>query len=209
MRNKKQKRERLSRGERRQQILDVAIKLFARKGFNGTRTREIAEMAGISEALLFQFFRSKEELFKATLEELYRPHTVLHTIEEKMEEKDDYSNFKDFALHMIKHYRKNPRIVRLSIFGALEYPKLVEMYHGGGETPQSGEELLANYIQQRIDKGIFKKVNAQVAAQLFLDSIDFYIINQELFKAKTKTSVSDEEIVDTFVRIYLDGLRKK
>lgn len=208
MRNEKQKKERLSRGERRQQILDTAIKLFAKKGFNGTRTREIAETAGISEALVFQFFRSKEELFKATLEELYRPHMVIHTIEAKMEEKDDYSNFKDFALHMIKHYRKNPRIVRLSIFGALEYPKLVEMYHGGGETPQSGEELLAKYIQQRIDKGIFKNVNAQLAAQLFLDSIDFYIINQELFKKKIKASVSDEEIVDTFVRIYLDGLRK-
>ena len=38
--------------------------------------------------------------------------------------------------------------------------------------------------------------------------IDFYIINQELFKKKIKASVSDEEIVDTFVRIYLDGLRK-
>lgn len=209
MKNERLKIERLSRGERRQKILDAAIKLFAEKGFSGTRTREVAEMARISEALIFQFFSSKEELFKATLEELYRPHTVVHAIEEKMEGEDDYGNFKDFALDMIRHYRRNPRIVRLSIFGALEYPKLVEMYHGGRETTQSGEKLLAKFIQQRIDKGIFKKVRARVAAQLFLDSIDFYIINQELFKAKTKTSVSDEEVVDTFVRIYLDGLRKK
>ncbi len=45
-------KERLSADKRRQQIVEAAVELFSRKGFRGTRTREIAEAAGISEAMI-------------------------------------------------------------------------------------------------------------------------------------------------------------
>ena len=49
MRKVRERRERLSGEERRAQIIDAALKLFADKGFSGTRTREIAELAGIAD----------------------------------------------------------------------------------------------------------------------------------------------------------------
>ena len=51
--------------ERREAILQTAVPLFAEKGFHGVKTREIANAAGVSEALVFQHFESKEALFKA------------------------------------------------------------------------------------------------------------------------------------------------
>ena len=45
------RKNRLTGEERRQQILDAALKLFAGKGFGGTKTREIAELVGGAEAL--------------------------------------------------------------------------------------------------------------------------------------------------------------
>ena len=53
---------RLSAQDRRQQIMTIAVGLFARKGYQGTTTREIAEGAGVNEALLFRHFPSKENL---------------------------------------------------------------------------------------------------------------------------------------------------
>jgi TetR/AcrR family transcriptional regulator, transcriptional repressor of aconitase len=54
---------RLDSDERRNTIVQAAVPLFARKGFAGTTTREIAESAGISEALLFKHFPTKQLLY--------------------------------------------------------------------------------------------------------------------------------------------------
>src|SRR5947209_375494 len=54
---------RLDSDERRSAIVEAAVPLFAQKGFAGTTTREIAEAAGISEALVFRHFPSKQMLY--------------------------------------------------------------------------------------------------------------------------------------------------
>jgi AcrR family transcriptional regulator len=58
---------RLDGDERRKRIVRAAVPLFARKGFAGTTTRELAEAAGISEALLFRHFPSKQSLYREIL----------------------------------------------------------------------------------------------------------------------------------------------
>jgi AcrR family transcriptional regulator len=58
---------RLDGDERRKAIVAAAVPLFARKGFAGTTTRELAEAAGISEALLFRHFPSKKQLYSEIL----------------------------------------------------------------------------------------------------------------------------------------------
>src|SRR5271166_1170968 len=54
---------RLDSEERRKAIVTTSVPLFARKGFAGTTTKELAEAAGISEALLFRHFPSKKHLY--------------------------------------------------------------------------------------------------------------------------------------------------
>ncbi len=56
---------RLSTEERRAAILEAIRSVFAEKGFHGTTTRELAEAAGVSEALLFKHFPSKEAMYAA------------------------------------------------------------------------------------------------------------------------------------------------
>ena len=58
---------RLDGDERRKAIVRAAVPLFARRGFAGTTTRELAEAAGISEALLFRHFPSKQLLYREIL----------------------------------------------------------------------------------------------------------------------------------------------
>jgi AcrR family transcriptional regulator len=58
---------RLDGDERRKAIVAAAVPLFARKGFAGTTTKELAEVAGISEALLFRHFPSKKHLYDEIL----------------------------------------------------------------------------------------------------------------------------------------------
>ena len=59
---------RLSADERKQAIVDAVRNVFAEKGFDGTTTRELARAAGVSEALLYKHFPSKESLYTAMLD---------------------------------------------------------------------------------------------------------------------------------------------
>lgn len=56
---------RLPGDERRDRILDAALRVFAERGFHGATTRELAKAAGVSEALMFRHFPTKEDLYSA------------------------------------------------------------------------------------------------------------------------------------------------
>src|SRR5580692_164033 len=59
---------RMNAGDRRRQLLDAALELFSRKGFGGTTTKEIAAAAGVTEAIIFRHFPSKQALYTAVLD---------------------------------------------------------------------------------------------------------------------------------------------
>jgi AcrR family transcriptional regulator len=56
--------QRLQAAERRDSIVEASLHLFAQHGFHGVTTKEVAKAAGISEALLYKHFASKEDLFE-------------------------------------------------------------------------------------------------------------------------------------------------
>src|SRR5437867_4977534 len=59
---------RLAARDRRTQILAAALEIFSERGFHGTRTRELADRAGVSEALVFSHFPTKEALIRAIID---------------------------------------------------------------------------------------------------------------------------------------------
>src|SRR3954447_9623532 len=56
---------RLKAPQRREQLMEVATKLFARNGYEATTTAAIALAAGVTEPILYRHFKSKQELFVA------------------------------------------------------------------------------------------------------------------------------------------------
>jgi AcrR family transcriptional regulator len=59
---------RLSATARREQLLDVALEVIARSGYNDTSMNDVAEAAGVTKPVLYQHFESKRELFQALLD---------------------------------------------------------------------------------------------------------------------------------------------
>ncbi|MHC4948742.1 MAG: TetR/AcrR family transcriptional regulator [Planctomycetota bacterium] len=73
--------------ERRRQLLEVAADLFARRGYRGTTTAELARAAGISEPILYRHFENKLDLFVTLLDEVGRE--VIEAWKKAMEGVDD------------------------------------------------------------------------------------------------------------------------
>src|SRR5437016_9649649 len=83
---------RMAGDERRLQILKVAMRLFSQHGFRGTTTKEIAQAAGVSEAMVFRHFATKEELYSAILNHkacLHDDLDPLQKVAEAIRRKDD------------------------------------------------------------------------------------------------------------------------
>jgi TetR/AcrR family transcriptional regulator len=201
------RKERLNGGARRGQIIDVALGLFAEKGFNGTRTRDIAEAAGISETLIFQYFRTKAELYRTSLQTLFNRHPVLPDIEKKISQKDDFGVFQNLALYLISHNQQDRRIVRLAIFSALEGFSLGEDSHSRQTATPGVPEILEIYIRERINDGAFKDISPQIVSRLFIEFVYAYILDQEAGISGPPLANSDEQVVDALVRIFMDGIR--
>ena len=204
-----EKRERLSGEERKAQIIDSALTLFAQKGFASTRTKEIASAAGISETLIFQHFKTKEDLIAAALAVLFHPQPVSGDLKKFLKHtEDDVGFFREVALHFIKHNRQDPRIIRLAIYCSLEGGHFGELTRID-ETGPLMITAITEYIQRRIDKGVFVKTNAEVAARLFVGMVFMYIADQQAEISGPRIALSDEEVVETLVAIFVDGLRRQ
>ncbi len=59
---------RMNAGDRRRRLLDAALELFSHKGYGGTTTKEIAAAAGVTEAIIFRHFPTKQALYTAVLD---------------------------------------------------------------------------------------------------------------------------------------------
>jgi AcrR family transcriptional regulator len=58
--------------DRRTELLDAAVRVFARKGFHGSRVGDIAEEAGVAHGLLYHYFRSKDEVLETIFRDTWR-----------------------------------------------------------------------------------------------------------------------------------------
>src|SRR5437879_1710158 len=109
------RKKRFTSEDRREQIITIAAQLFSRKGFNGTTTKEIAEKADVSEAIIFRHFPNKQELYSAILD--YKSSECMKQLwqscEEPMRRKDDRAVFIAIASEILENHRNDPTLLRL------------------------------------------------------------------------------------------------
>ncbi len=195
------KHSRTSSRERQASLITAAASLFARKGFNGTTTKEIAKAAGISEALVFKHFPTKHALYAAILAEKVTVNELLEAIEESAGKRDDRRVFS-----LIAGYRIRPGVdstlLRLLLFSALEGHELSDMFFG--KHHKVFYEHLATYIQTRIEDGAFRAVDPLLAARAFIGMVVHHRLLHEIFGVPMHRS--HEDTVSTYVDLFLKGL---
>src|SRR5215471_14313454 len=199
---------RLSSLDRRRQILRTASGLFARRGYRGTTTREIAERAGINEALLFRHFPSKEKLYWTIIEEQCGARGRRHKIKGIVETGgSDYEIFTAIAREFLTRTARDTELTRLLWFTALESHTLsrrffrtyVAVYY----------EALADYIRRRANEGAFRNLDPLLSARGFLGMVVYHFLVQELFGGEKYRSFDTEEVAATLAGIWLAGMLRR
>ncbi|MEM8756311.1 MAG: helix-turn-helix domain-containing protein [Planctomycetota bacterium] len=90
------KRRRLPADQRRQQLLDVALVLFAERGYARATTAELAKAAGVTEPVIYRHFASKRDLFVALIEQT--AENTLRLWKTRLETTDDPAGRLDILL---------------------------------------------------------------------------------------------------------------
>ena len=197
---------RLKGEERRRVIIEAALTLFSRKGFQGTTTKEIAEAAGCSEATLFKHFATKDELYAAILETKVRIEETLAKARQAATRKDDAEVFRAVVLEGLAQTKKDAPLMRLLLFSALEGHT---MAHGFFESKvRRLHEFLSGYIEERIADGVFRPVNPLVAARGFIGMLVHYLLLHEIYGIKRPVGVAPEQVIETFVTLFCDGIKR-
>src|SRR5262245_47437341 len=172
-----------SRGEpekTRAAILKAALEEFSYEGVAGARTDEIARRAGVNKALLYYYFKDKEGLYGAVLEQVF-------------------SGLSERVLEVLARRELPPRQRLLRyveahfdyIASAPVYPRLVQrefMRSTGRVLSPVANRVLESYakpiyitlgdlIREGIDSGDFRKVNPEQTITSILGAIIFYFIS--------------------------------
>ena len=202
---------RMAGDDRRQQILQIAMRLFSVKGFSGTTTKEIANTAGISEATVFKHFANKDELYSAILDHKACNRSFTNPFDEiavKIAEKDDFGVFYTMALNALEHHTDDCDFLRLMLHSALEGHDLARMFFESFITDVY--EFLGAYISQRQQDGAFRDIEPKVAVRAFIGMFVHHSLNNMLWDKEQKLlKISNEEAAKNFTEILLRGITNK
>jgi AcrR family transcriptional regulator len=161
--------ERAAAGEaKRRQILDAAVRVFARKGFHASRVGDIAEEAGVAHGLLYHYFTSKDQVLEAVFHENW---SVLLARIARVEESDEPAadQLRHIAAIVLRTWLHLPDVVTVVI---REFGRSPELSDRIGELAQP-IDAIQRVIVRGIERGEFRKgVDPKVAATVVYGSID-------------------------------------
>ncbi len=202
---------RMSGDERRIQILEVAIKLFSQRGFSGTTTKEIARLAGVSEAMVFKHFANKQELYSAILDHKACDRQFQNRFDDlvkKTEAKDDFGVFYTMALNALKNHSEDCDFMRLMLHSALEEHELARMFFESFITDMY--RFLSDYIRQRQADGAFREIEPMIVVRSFMGMFVHHSLHNILWdKEQRILEISNEEAARNFTEILLNGIAKR
>jgi TetR/AcrR family transcriptional regulator len=194
--------------DRRRQLLKVAIESFARTGFSGTKTKDIAAAAGVSEAILFRHFASKEDLYHAILDTRETPGGAnltgwMRELKALAARRNDAGLFLNIASTAVRSFREDPAFHRLLLYASLEGHLLASLFRERFALPMG--DFLRRYIALRQKEGAFRKCDPGVAMTFFLGSIVQYAMSCYVFGVKDH-HLSEETVVKELVNLVMRGL---
>jgi AcrR family transcriptional regulator len=196
---------RLPSSDRKKQLLEIAMKLFSEQGFDGTSTREIAQAAGVNEALIFRHFRTKEDLFWAVLSDRVERRGRNRRMRELVQ---SHGNFREvlvaIAETLLDRTEDDAAVTRLLFYSALRNRELSNRFFQ--TYGQEKFEMLATLLRAGTGGGDFRKVNPVIAARAFLGMIVYDYLVEEVFGVPHAQPLSKRELAVQLVDIFLRGI---
>ncbi len=169
---------RMSGEDRREAILDVATEIFLSEGYASASMSTIAAKLGGSKGTLYNYFKSKEELFAAYVQR----SCIFHRgeIADLLEEGDPRVVMTAFAKGYLRAFTAEPALQNWRVISAESHksPEVGRMFYESG--PLAGARMLATYIEKAAARGELVVPDVMTAAHHFTSLIHGRMIKARL-----------------------------
>ncbi|MEY3868741.1 MAG: hypothetical protein RLZZ338_2632 [Cyanobacteriota bacterium] len=191
-----------SETETKKRILDAAQKLFARKGYEGTTTRELAHEAGVAEGTIFRHFPNK----KAILVEVATAGWVelLTDLLTELSEMGSYKAVAQVMRHRMLNFRANSDMMRVCFLEAQFHPDLRDRIQS--EVIGKMTDVAEAFFQTAMDKGVYRKINPKIVAQVFLGMFVIAGFSDNTLLEPNASPQTLLEMAEGIADIFLNGV---
>jgi AcrR family transcriptional regulator len=192
--------------DKRRNILDAAIRVFARQGFHSTRVADIADEAGVAYGLVYHYFNSKEEVLNELFSE--RWSLLLAAIEEAdASSESPRSKLAAVAAFIVDSYRHEPELMKVIIvevtraansFGRTHLPEIRRAY-----------DSIAKIVAEGQEAGAFRRdIDPAFASMSFYGAIE-QLLSGWIFELIPASATDYEQAKELVVTTICDGLEPR
>ena len=190
--------------DRPREITEAAFAAFAEKGFTATKVEDVARRAGVSKGLLYLYFKTKEELFKAVVRSVVMPR--VDALEHELDQSDMGAEafIRGPVTEFMKRVPASPVsvVIRLMISEAPKHPDLVEFYWEN--VASRGLGALQRLLERGVERGEFRRSAVNELPQLLLAPVMMSVVWGVVFASRP---LDTDKLIETNIDMILDYIK--
>ena len=190
--------------DRPTEITAAAFAEFAENGYAATRVEQVARRAGISKGLMYLYFKTKEDLFKAVIKSVVVPRVdALVAVVDSTD-----TPAEDFIRGPMAEFMKNipgspvAVVIRLLLSEGPRHPDLVQFYYDN--VVSKGLGAIRRIVERGIERGEFRRDALAEFPHLFIAPVMLATIWRMLFSAQPLDS---DRLIDTHLDMLIRRLQ--
>ena len=187
----------------RERILDAGLRVFAKKGFSASTTREISSEAGVNEVTLFRHFGSKRALFEHVIRERSPLHAITRTVSTDTEAPIEELLERN-AIAVLDILKQNRHLFMMLLGDAWRIQRMRSVISEFGV--EKGVDFLTEMMAALAAAGRIRDIDPEIAARGLMGMIQSYFLTRYLLAGRDPGPDEDRRMISGFVDIFLKGV---
>lgn len=183
-------------------ILQAAQRLFARKGYGGTTTRDLAQAAGVAEGTLFRHFENKKAILLRVATEGWVE--ILTDLLTELSEMGSYKAISQVMRRRMCNFTYNADLMRVCFMEAQFHPELREQVQT--DVIAKMTDVAEAFFQTAMDRGIYRPLNPRVVARIFLGMFTISGFSQGTLSDDAASPKAMKDLAEGLADIFLNGV---
>lgn len=199
------------RGNREEEILEAAIKIFSEKGFSAATTSEIAKEAGVAEGTIFRYFKTKKDILIKVMTkvlEILGEKLIIERLTNLFEENKEKSE-RDILIIILKDrlelFEKYWDMIKIVATEMQFHEDLREVFIKN--VVVKGKNVVETFLSTGVNKGVFREVDTTIALRSLIGMVGIYVIQNQVFPEVI--NMDKDKQIEEMVDLFLYGLSKK
>ena len=190
--------------ERPQEITEAALSAFAEKGYAATRVDDVAKRAGVSKGLLYLYFKTKEDLFKAVIRSFVVPKIDALTAIVDNSEMSAEEFLRGPFFEFVKTLPGSPIsiLIRLMIAEGPKHPDLLQFYWDN--VVSRGLGAISELLERGVQQGEFRRSVVNDLPHLFAMPVLFSVVFRSLFE---KQCPDTDKLIETQLDLLIAHMK--